>query len=1090
MKQLNFINTVGGLYTCVENPLLLFYNDKMTENAFTLPDIQDACGYLIFCSSVPGNLPDAEKRLRLLVRDPYPKNCLHIVWVDDLNKMKDSAELRGIVVSGRKLAERGVIRFRNFLMHLHKDSGVEITSDSIVIHPADSDSSPATLYAQREFTKAGITSGNVVIDAGSPRPGVIKTDIELKEPDLDLLDSGIRLFFNEYNPVKGSGLAGSVRFPVFSTGENILACELLLHPLFLFRNKDEQPETMIRFKSSVPMQSYYRTPLGQEINLIPFIADGKSCQSGLVLERRMETLSGAKSDALYWAPWGTFEIRVDNDTTPELLAGASGTEFIQGGFDGQPFYMTFLSGCQAFLPGFNINNNFVSDIDTASNAFVVNEKALTSYARFHGGDATYFAQPSEQPYYKAQGVEHSSVYLPTPVTNLPVFVPGSIPIKNECVPVLPMSGLRSEDRDAALRLELRMASPVRRAGMKLLQLQNFSNTNDAYNPALKNAAITTRAVTPGGYISEFSGDMSQWKRLIITRGSDDAGSDSGAYLAMNNISGTLRNSFFSNRRCTVFSDPGVFLKSGTNTPGMESPASLKIAGWTFSLDPAVWSKFNVILVFKDHPDTLEELINRPAEWTEGNALNADPWNISSKIKELADIAKLAVENGDEDYKDFYDRIWQNPHWNGFIAFNVPVDPTGFPDELAVIAGGVDPSILKAHHIGVNSASVQIVDGEYEPGRGSLFGLVVYDNDKPDTEVSSWSWRVKKLRAQFINSRLKDFKAEINLRIQELFGEKASLEKDDRKIKLPAPAADPEEDANLIPNSINLTGHYEEHNGKGRYSFTSKEIAKFNLDSGVIESVTLNKTGFDTVSVKSDEKSCTVAGRFSLSGFMGFKRLTGFDVFSYSKLPVNSIALNVSFTVEKNAAAMPKSDISFSIDRMGFQASGADPRDSAIVKNFPVVLDSIRPLNAGAFSSLGLLEVLSPIPQKKKDSIPGYTLNYQIDFNGAGGFSKGLLTLAWWPNGPEPAVTMGLNIPGFSGKFSICDDLIKVGPEKIQFIVEQRSNATVLLFRRIGVQVPFGITLPMGGSIDAAIFGDPSNRSTGKLGWYAAWSKVD
>jgi hypothetical protein len=142
---------------------------------------------------------------------------------------------------------------------------------------------------------------------------------------------------------------------------------------------------------------------------------------------------------------------------------------------------------------------------------------------------------------------------------------------------------------------------------------------------------------------------------------------------------------------------------------------------------------------------------------------------------------------------------------------------------------------------------------------------------------------------------------------------------------------------------------------------------------------------------------------------------------------------------------------------------------------------------GAYSSLGLLPVISPIPQRKKEKDAGYTLNYRIDFKGVGGFSKGMLTLAWWPGGTA-TVSMGLNIPGFTGKFSICDDLIKVGPQSIQFVVNQKTNAVVLLFRRIGLQVPFGITLPMGGSFDAAIFGDPSNRRTGKLGWYAAWSK--
>jgi|GEM_PF-3469504 len=1079
MKQLNFTKAAGGLYICTENPLLLFYNEKMTGAPFTLPDIQGGTGTLIF-TSVPVNNPqDTAERLRLLINDPYYINSLNIVWVKTLNNIKDAGELRGLSVRNGILAQRGVVRFRNYIMHLHKGSAIEITSESIIIHPPAGEASPAIFFTNREFKPSGVLSGDVIIDAAHTRPGVIKTGITLDENMLEQIDAGIRLFYNSTDPLKGAGYADSVRFPVFATEESSMQFELLLHPLFIFRNSNEEPETLLRFTSPAPLKSYYKTTLGQNVKLAPYIPEGGTCRAGFVLERKMETITGGKSDAFYWAPWGTYEVKVDNFSSPAIIAGTSGTEFIQGGYNNEPFYITFLSGCPAFLPGFNPDAAADTSADTDVSV-VADSRGSTSYARFHGYEAAYFSQPSGQPYYRLEGSEDTSIYLPTPVTNIPVMTPGSIPQQSESVPVLPLNGVAEAEQDTALKLELRMAAPVRRAGMKELQLKNNTGGSDAYNPAFKlnsgkrkSATVTTRGITPGGYISEFSEDMSEWRKLIITQGSDDTGTGVTDYLSMSNIKGTLRNSFFSNRRCTVISNPAVFLQQGAGSSSIDDPKSLKIAGWKFSLDPAIWARYDTILVFKDHPETLEALIGRPAEWTEGEILNNDRSGISSKIKTLAEVAKAGVDAGDENFMEFYYKVWTNPRWNGFIAFNAPVDPTGFPDELSIIAGGVDPSILKAHHIGVSSTSVQEIDGRYEPGRGALFGLVVYDDIKPLNAEDKWAWKVKKIRAQFMNSRLKDFKAEIILGIRELFGENAALVKET--------AAD--------DDLVNLTGHYEEHDGKGHYVFRSTKIDRFDIESGVIDNVILNRVDFATVSVKRETASCTVNGRFSLSGIMGFKELPNFDIFSYSKLPVDSIALDIVFTTVQNGTVTPRSEISFSIERMGVQPKSAELRPTAIAGNFPAMLQSIRGLPAGGLKPMGLFPVMSPIPQRRKDKEQGYTFNYKIDFNGAGGFSKGTLTIAWWPGGKTAVTYMGLSIPGFKGKFKICDDLVKIGPEKMQFVINKKNNAMVLLFRRIGMQIPFGLTLPFGGSIDAAVFGDPAGRSTGKLGWYAAWNKI-
>ena len=118
-----------------------------------------------------------------------------------------------------------------------------------------------------------------------------------------------------------------------------------------------------------------------------------------------------------------------------------------------------------------------------------------------------------------------------------------------------------------------------------------------------------------------------------------------------------------------------------------------------------------------------------------------------------------------------------------------------------------------------------------------------------------------------------------------------------------------------------------------------------------------------------------------------------------------------------------------------------------------------------------------------------SLHHRLDL-GLGG-TKSYLTAVWWPNGKNPAVHLGLRLPGFSGSFSVVDDLIKIGPKIIQFVVDAKTGETILLFRRIGIEAPLGITLPPGGSVDAALFGDPNGSGGGgKVAWYAAWNKPD
>lgn len=1047
MTELRFVHAGEGVYESEEVPALLLYapGDGAPRS---LSDVVKTSACLLFSAVPPLDLAEVARRMRACWRDP----ALKIVWIESLDQLADPGELRGLRLAGDTLLDRGVFHFRNYVVHLHAGSRVELGAGSLIVRaPAGQAAGFHAEYGARLLAEA---RGDVAIDVLGPRPGGLRFDLALSDPGLDQLDAGVRYFFP--HPDQPDRI-DSLRFRVFAPGAAPLACEARLHPLFARRIEGEPPETMIRLPAGAPLETYLRSPLGQPIVVRP------GDQAGLVFERRAETVEGDLSDPWYLTPWGTFAVGAGDGELASVMPGASGAELIQGGFDGSELHVTFRDGCPAFLPSFARAAPPAAGADRAADALALDDLARTSHVRFHGGQATYFAQPAEQPFFQPTGPAQPAIFLATPVANLPDHPAGAIPAREDCVPVLPLAGTGDGDGEAAMRLELRMAAPIRGAGMQLIQQRSAAGGASAFSPRPARADASVQGVTPGGHIAEFSSDLAQWRRLVVTTGSNEVA------FAIRNLDGPLRDALLTGRRVTVISDPIVFLEGAAR---LEERARLNIAGWDFDLDPKRWFRHGTVLVFKDHPESLAALIERPGEWTAGQLLNIDPFAVAARIRELAAVAERAVAAGDADFAPFLYQVWRNPYWNGFLAFNAAVSPVGLPDDLAVIAGGVDPSRLQAHHIGVASSAIERDElGAVAGARGALFGLVNYESAAP-TGDAVYAWVVRELRARFHNAHLVSFKARIDLRIRELFGDPAA-----------APAPD---DGTRPADTLVLLGHYEEHDGRGRYSFRSSDDVRFRCRSGVLEDLVLDRAAFETTAVvrSADGARMDVRGRFVLAGAVKFRKLEAFDAFSFDALPVTGLALDLAFSVDAAATAPPASQIAPALDQVRVQADGARPRPAALVRRFPLTVDSLRPLAAGGLDGLKLAPVVSPLPQTRRAG-PGFVLEYRMDL-GLGG--KSYLSIVWWPDKDNVAVYLGLRIPGFDGSFSIVDDLIKLGPKVIQLLVDPATGETILLFRRIGIEAPLGLSLPRGGTIDAALFGDPNaDGGGGKIGWYAAWN---
>jgi hypothetical protein len=420
-----------------------------------------------------------------------------------------------------------------------------------------------------------------------------------------------------------------------------------------------------------------------------------------------------------------------------------------------------------------------------------------------------------------------------------------------------------------------------------------------------------------------------------------------------------------------------------------------------------------------------------------------------------------------------------------------------PSELRGLAAGIDPEQFRAHHVGISASKINVPDPStgdpIEIADSGIFGLIDYVAPGPlPPRVADWAFQVETLKVLFSDSQVTSFSSTVDLQVNTLFGEAATL-------------------TGGTNNVVQLFGVYQktEVNSQIVESYTfqtqSGQDAVFAMTSQTLNAVVMSKAQF--VTVTSDTTATDVVSQFLFWGLIDFVELesadgsTVFDAFSFGRqaagdragLAFSNLILGMSANPQTPQA---KPVFSFDASNLTIDIAASTPRPHSLFQHLPLTVAGITQAQQGsAPTDLGFMGVQTPLSQSAL-AFPWFSLNYNLNLGTAGALAAAAgfvasLTVAWSPaQAGNYRVFLGLKLPGSSGaKRAIpIEGLFDISFKSLQ-IVSPEPDTFVLVLYGIGFSF-FSFTFPPSGQVNFALFGDPSAQGKGdaSLGWYAAYAK--
>jgi hypothetical protein len=643
------------------------------------------------------------------------------------------------------------------------------------------------------------------------------------------------------------------------------------------------------------------------------------------------------------------------------------------------------------------------------------------------------------------------------------------------------------------------------------------------------------SVTPQGMRSAFSRELDEWRELVLAR-------NAGQPLAYTDVRGKLREALLASQLFLVVSDPAKLYEYCSTryrvTPGLAprlaaqgaprevlaaagrlagieyhsrgyflpelqrllqdqfdryrkaflddaEVARITVGGWTFDLASAGWKKekADTLLILKFCDGGLREVAGDLSRWTLPDAFNATPAETQTRLLEFLDQAETRARTEPE-LQPFVDTVLGRG-WNGVLYLNAPVPTNVFPPEIAALAAGLPAGPLRAHHLGVTLSPFRVANGAVHTADSSLFGLILYDDPRDLVfQGAPYDFKVMSLRVRFANSAVASFTSQVQLLVARLFGELADLRDSTRG------------------NNLLLDGTLQ----NGAYRFASASRSPFDMQSHVLEQVTVSRARF--VTLPRSVAGRTVA-RFILDGSMGFLRLGDFDLFGFGagkdgdggELAFSGLVVSMDFD-----PANPSGTRSFGFvaGEMSLDAGGSRARVESLPRRFPLraaamrqggrVTDAQGKQKTAMPPDLGFIPVESPLGDGGLGQ-EWYGLEMTLSFGSPGalapslGFSGALLA-AWAPAAAAPNVSVGIRLPGSEGgkKSLTVMGPLKLGIGRLNFLFDPATRGYLLRLQNVALSF-LGLSFPPGGRTNALLFGDPDPRaSNAALGWYLAYKK--
>jgi hypothetical protein len=858
------------------------------------------------------------------------------------------------------------------------------------------------------------------------------------------------------------------------------------------------------------LASCYVTTNGKAVHLTPLAPAGAPAQAAkFVLAVRALSNGPSLQDPFYLVPSGAFRIKVldgeGNELTgaQSLMCGTSGIEYAEVDQPvGEP-------GCELWFtpgrPALAVGKGLQPNVTTAYGSVFGPGGAAGRTYRAQADSAALFT-PSTDAFMSFR--ELSGALLPG--------APGGGALPPDGYPMLAYTGISDTDLEPYQQLEYQAVASTRRAAIGAM-----SPPRRPTSSLLRASVDTTPSITPQGLLADVdsAGDM-----VNLTLALSSAGA-----IELMGVTAELATALQSNQLFLVASDPTTLATTqpsagGTSTltpapPATEPPpitGEVQIPGspdgsqiWAIDAWPGTaWAATDTVLVLKFAGKPLVDLVADTTTWAGDNGTQFNPGSggVQSAQQVVESLIEKAQTSAAPEFKAFAD-LAVDPSWQGVLFLNAPVPPAELPTEIAGLAAGIDASAFKAHHIGLTVTPATSSAGVITPTNSSLFGLIFYES--PDSAAGApppYAFNVLNLKVRFENSMVKTFASQIELLVDELFGEPATLVDAANEMK-PLPE-----------NVLLLDGVYQQQGATGGYTFTTPADNLFSMTSAVLDSVDVAIAQFVTVVPPKPKPPTTPAeSRFVLAGSLRFKP-AALDVFSFGPTSVATPEARVS------AERLFYSNLWITLDYVPddpkkdaytFDASKAVPdpvqskaRDTSFFAGFPLTPVSFVqvPQQAAAApgatappapatpASLGFLGIGTDPPLGGAIKAPWFGLVADLGFGTAGALAaevgfKASMLVSWSPGTPLSAnAGIGLKLPGTGsgGKLLSLQGVLKLKIGELS--LSDHDGTYVLELDRIALSVLM-LTIPPSGQIDALLFADPTGTDHSTLGWYAGYAKT-
>lgn len=977
--------------------------------------------------------------------------------------------------------------------------------DAVVVTPRAG--APGSVYLTAEYGGASIdTAGTAVtVPFTGLQAGCATTALTLGHGDLERLDVGMRIFAADPAQPSLPDRLTSYRYPVFAAGgQPALPAAVSLDPV---RPLDPQRTSFALVPTGQTegpeLPSCYVTTNGKAVHLVPLAPAGAPATAAMfVLAARAQSDGPSPYDPFYLVPSGAFRIKVLDGAGTELtgpqslMCGTSGIESIEVDQPGGELWFTPAGAALAVGKG-------------------LEPTATTAYASVFGPDGAagriYRAQADSAALF-TPSVDAFMSFQELVGTTLPA-APGGGALPDG-YPMLAYTGIDDTELEPYQQLEYQAVASTRRAAIAKLPQKPATLSAALAAPRLGAAAVaTTPSITPQGLMADVDANGTVVNLTLALSGA-------GAIQLMG-VTPDLVTALQSSQLFLVASDPTTLCAAqpsagGTSTLAGAPPITgeVHIPGnpdgsqvWAIDAWPkTAWADSETLLVMKFAGKKLADLAADTTTWAgdAGAQFNPASGGVQTAQRILQALIKEAKDSTAPEFAAFA-ALAADADWQGILFLNAPIPPAELPTEISGLAAGIDASAFKAHHVGLTVTPAVSTPGVITPSKSSLFGLIFYVS--PHTAAGApppYAFNVLNLKVRFENSMVKTFASQIQLLVDELFGEPATL------VDL---AHDMEpRDANVLL----LDGVYQQHGSTGGYTFTTLGDNFFLMTSAVLDSVDVATAQFVTVVAPTAGSASTPAeSRFVLSGSLRFKP-GALDVFSFGPdsvaTPQERLSAerlfysNLWITLDYVPDGSKPDAYTFDASKMLPDPVQSVARSTSFFAGFPVTPTSFvhvakqpapkqgadAPPPPATPASLGFLGIGTTPSLGGAIKAPWFGIVADLGFGTAGALAaevgfKASMLISWSPGTPHSAnAGVGLKLPGTGsgGKLLSLQGVLKLKIGELS--LSDHDGTYVLELDRIALSVLM-LTFPTKGQVNALLFADPTGKDHTTLGWYAGYA---